>query len=696
MPAPLHDATTVDTGAGSTGTRTTGTVSHVAAGSNRIAVARIAFKPSGSTHVVSGVTYGGVAMTKLDHAVDGTGTRVELWYLLNPPTTSQACVFTLSAAANNAAFAVSSYKDVNQSTPWGAVVKANGAAAVGTPFGVSLVNTDGSLVVDAVGQRLDASAPTLTMVDATGRVQRVDRDTDATSTSDQRLAASDMPGEGTVAMTWNSSKAVQYAILAAPLLPSDADPPPPPPPPPVDAPTPDDTLDRFVDPIAGVDTTNGTGAGTKAKPWKTIGFAMMNCPAGRWIWLRAGAHPRITTTLATQKAQTVGVQPYPGEVVTVAGTQFGAAVAGFSFHAVKFTAGCLITQPQNLGLYDSEVVGASDTDVLLNFRGGGDHVTLSNLDLHSGNLGIAWQAGFAWNDMTLLNIDVHDLTYTADSPSDGMQLGRPFNTATPHQNWLIDGFHIYNVSSGAHADGIQFAGPADNVTFRNCSVFGSRGFLICPPIGSSDTTHGPTGGTMNGRGAVTNLVIENCVFGNWNDFCIRLYQCPGVKLLYNTIHLKDPPGTNDGLDIHARCQNSVGQVGGSGLPAYEPDSSLITRNIVMVGNIIRYIKLDPAELTQAQMFATKRNNLIQQTDGVYVFGTGDISGAPTYVSTASNNLRLAAGSLGIDGGETTYAPLSDADGTARGSTPDIGAYESNPVTLPPPATVDIRWGAFVV
>lgn len=54
----------------------------------------------------TGVTFGGVAMTRLTERVNGTALGAEIWYLVNPPTGAQSLAFTLTGSVR---VTVSSY-----------------------------------------------------------------------------------------------------------------------------------------------------------------------------------------------------------------------------------------------------------------------------------------------------------------------------------------------------------------------------------------------------------------------------------------------------------------------------------------------------------------------------------------------------------------------------------------------------------
>ena len=68
------------------------TISHTCSGSDRLLVVATAIYDS-TPSTVSGITYNGVALTKINHRTQ-TNSRAEMWYLLAPDTgTNNVVVF---------------------------------------------------------------------------------------------------------------------------------------------------------------------------------------------------------------------------------------------------------------------------------------------------------------------------------------------------------------------------------------------------------------------------------------------------------------------------------------------------------------------------------------------------------------------------------------------------------------------------
>ena len=85
----------------------------VGTNSNRLLVVAVSVMLSQS---VTGITAGGVALTKIRHDANG-GYRSELWYLIAPASGSQTVTVTLSSAINTTQFEVVSYWNVHQTSP---------------------------------------------------------------------------------------------------------------------------------------------------------------------------------------------------------------------------------------------------------------------------------------------------------------------------------------------------------------------------------------------------------------------------------------------------------------------------------------------------------------------------------------------------------------------------------------------------
>lgn len=123
----------------------TPTWSHtVPSGANRLLVVQVGLRAFQS---VSGVTYGGVALTKLGAVQYAAGNyaRAEIWYLVAPAVGSANVVVSISGAEVVEAAALN-FVNVNQVTPLGTMASASGLG--GSSASVDVASVDGDLVID--------------------------------------------------------------------------------------------------------------------------------------------------------------------------------------------------------------------------------------------------------------------------------------------------------------------------------------------------------------------------------------------------------------------------------------------------------------------------------------------------------------------------------------------------------------------
>lgn len=125
----------------------TPTWSHtVPSGANRLLVVQVGLR---AFQTVTGITYGGVALTKLGAVQYAAGNfaRAEIWYLVAPAVGTANVVVSISGAEVVEAAALN-FVNVNQTTPLSAMVSASGLG--GSSASVDVASVDGDLVVDVL------------------------------------------------------------------------------------------------------------------------------------------------------------------------------------------------------------------------------------------------------------------------------------------------------------------------------------------------------------------------------------------------------------------------------------------------------------------------------------------------------------------------------------------------------------------
>ncbi|MDP1623711.1 MAG: Ig-like domain-containing protein, partial [Bacteroidales bacterium] len=123
------------------------------AGSNRLMIVTVVSDPENvsppNNSVVTSVTYGGVALTKLDEAINPTNVKVELWYLKNPAvSTADVVVNWTPTTALQLIAGVTTLNDTDPDAPFGPVAKSTGSLANST---INVTSEVGDFIFDAIG-----------------------------------------------------------------------------------------------------------------------------------------------------------------------------------------------------------------------------------------------------------------------------------------------------------------------------------------------------------------------------------------------------------------------------------------------------------------------------------------------------------------------------------------------------------------
>lgn len=122
-------------------------ISHTCSGSDRYLLVHIATGQN-----VSGVTYNGVAMTKLSeiHLTALVDIRLQVWGLKNPASGTHNVTVTPSGAPDSQRVNVSSWTGVDQTIPTGTVVTDTQDAQNGSITSVALTTSANDMGVDAM------------------------------------------------------------------------------------------------------------------------------------------------------------------------------------------------------------------------------------------------------------------------------------------------------------------------------------------------------------------------------------------------------------------------------------------------------------------------------------------------------------------------------------------------------------------
>ncbi len=188
----------------------------VAAQNNRILLVGVASEEGSSSGnlVITGITYGGVALTKLDAQQEAPGavSRVELWYLINPLTGTNSTVVT-ATGVGNAVYGMSasaiSYYGASTSAPTYAGAHGTGTA-VSVSIATSLANT---MLVDVVVNGTQGNTITATSPQA----ERVNQENG--TVFDWGISEKLIASPTSTSMAWTISGSSRWAIVSAAIAP---------------------------------------------------------------------------------------------------------------------------------------------------------------------------------------------------------------------------------------------------------------------------------------------------------------------------------------------------------------------------------------------------------------------------------------------------------------------------------------------
>lgn len=222
MPTFVAAATKNDQSLGSGAGSLTGFDLNCGTGSNRCAVVCVVFD-DGNTHIITGVTVGGVACTEIASEYNppsATGVALHAWRLIAPATGAQSVVVSYADGTINRACVVVAlaYEDVDQTTPIANVVTAENASGIDVAaMDVTVSSATGDLVIVFGGA---ATALTITCDTGTERAD-VNRATNGTTSG----MASEQAGAASVATehTWSANAdwgAIGFSLVAAGGAPS--------------------------------------------------------------------------------------------------------------------------------------------------------------------------------------------------------------------------------------------------------------------------------------------------------------------------------------------------------------------------------------------------------------------------------------------------------------------------------------------
>ena len=194
-----------------TGTKNV-TFNHRTTGTNLLLIVGVSMTITNQTaSAVTGVTYKGNALTLIGaHNDAGNTRRVEMWYLLNPPTGNNSTIVSINIPSNKTigvAVGATTFTGVDQTVPLGTFVSADGAA--GTTSSIDVPSVVNGMILDtlAIGgtRTVTVSGPQVQQWNQTSGGFGSNDPPDVTGTGSSRTGAPSVPLSETFSGTSNWS-----------------------------------------------------------------------------------------------------------------------------------------------------------------------------------------------------------------------------------------------------------------------------------------------------------------------------------------------------------------------------------------------------------------------------------------------------------------------------------------------------------
>jgi Tfp pilus assembly protein PilV len=170
---------------------------HTPVGTPTTALVGVSIKSSGSPTTVSGVTYGGVAMTLVRSDFVGGTPRGDVWILNNPAAGAQTVIVTLAAAQESAATAVTVTGSATSGQP---ANHAGATALLSLDPSVTVASAAGRLVIGFLHNKQDNDDAQITA--AAGQTQRASVKGPDVNVGKPRQEVTDEAGAASVVTSW--------------------------------------------------------------------------------------------------------------------------------------------------------------------------------------------------------------------------------------------------------------------------------------------------------------------------------------------------------------------------------------------------------------------------------------------------------------------------------------------------------------
>jgi hypothetical protein len=405
-----------------------------------------------------------------------------------------------------------------------------------------------------------------------------------------------------------------------------------------------------------------TNPGTVSNPWKTIGKAASKVMPGDTVYIRGGIYNEsVSFTTSGIGAKVIRIMAYPGENPIIDGNNSIPGIGGSLFSISGdyiHVSGIEVRNSAYMGIY---VYGSFDVidDVYVH------HSQQVGIFITNGHNSIVensriWRNSF-YSEYGKGNGNASGIS--------AARFGVTYATIrgnTVWENWG-EGISSYQADQIVIEDNISHDNFSANIYISDSTnIICQRNFVYMDPA-SYVFGYGSNIGIMMGEEIYTppsaNIkIINNISFGNHFNF----YWWQGVQ----------GGGMNNVLIANNTFVNSVRESG------IEIDEGA-HQNVRFENNIIQQDDSLPVTITVYNPNITYSNNLWSKTPPSAASGPEDIVGDPMLAKTGQpfspEWFKLTASSPAIDKAIMIPEVVFDYYKNFRGSNPDMGAHEENPI-----------------
>jgi parallel beta-helix repeat protein len=421
-------------------------------------------------------------------------------------------------------------------------------------------------------------------------------------------------------------------------------------------PTPAQAATTFLYVDRATSSCSDSGPGTAATPYCTLTKGVSKLVAGYTLYIGNGTYGEtIKPAVSGTSSAPITIAAWPGRSPVITGLTYGASIVGRSYltlSGLTFTGtvadGIYVSSGDHLTITGNTVSGAgrpaqSQTAPGISIRGTKASVVSGNDTHHNNGTGILLTSG-----ATGITVTSNTASFNAEGfrrNANGINVISPGN------------FVLRNVTHDNEDSGIQFYTGGDNN-------------LAALNVTYNNGDHGIDDLNVNGGRLIGNTVFRNCTTGINVEGTSGNYQVVNNVAVDNAVY----PAYNG-----IACARRAGNIG---IWDSAPASTTVDHNLVWLTKPGKMYAFKTTYTSLAAMQAATG----QEANGVQA--------DPRFAGAAGWNLRLLAGSPGIDRGDSgaSGAQSSDVAGDPRVDDPatantyaegprrydDLGAYEYQP------------------